>query len=214
MDRHVFEFLAGRVCLDFINTVSWRESETAAVERLTSYSEILAWAAAGGVLDRQAARRLRARALRHPKEAEAAHTDAVRFRDALYRTICAELEGAASDPADLAKMNARISEAAAFRRLVPSEAGFVWRCDESNLRAPLWTIALSAADLLPSPGFARVRRCGLEDCGWLFLDTSKNKTRRWCRMEICGNRHKAQRFYEKKKLRDRGTPPSQTTRPH
>ncbi|WP_394847823.1 ABATE domain-containing protein [Pendulispora brunnea] len=200
MDRYVFDFLGGCTCLDFINTVSWRESETAAVERLSSYSDILSWAGAGGHLDRQQARRLRARAVSHPKEADTAYADGVRFRDALYRVIVAELEGKTSDPSDLAHMNALIAEAAAPRRLVPTDEGFVWRCDEANLRSPLWRIALSAADLLPSPDFARVRRCGLKDCGWLFLDTSKNKTRRWCRMDICGNRYKAQRFYERKRL--------------
>ncbi|HWL86319.1 MAG TPA: ABATE domain-containing protein [Polyangiaceae bacterium] len=199
MERYVFDLLGGSVCLDFINTVSWRESETAAVERLPSYSDVLTWAVAAGILDRQQARRLRARVAGHPREAETAHQDGLRFRDALYRVIVAQLQGAVPDGADMAQMNSLIVEAAAPRRLIASSEGFTWRCDEPNLRSPLWCVALSAADLLPSGDFVRVRRCGLKECGWLFLDTSKNKTRRWCRMDVCGNRYKAQRFYERKK---------------
>jgi predicted RNA-binding Zn ribbon-like protein len=56
----------------------------------------------------------------------------------------------------------------------------------------------SAADLLVSDELKRVKRCGDPACGWLFLDTSRNKSRRWCDMSDCGNRAKASRFYKKK----------------
>ena len=46
---------------------------------------------------------------------------------------------------------------------------------------------------------AGVRICGADDCLWIFLDTSKNRTRRWCDMKQCGNRMKARRFYERQK---------------
>ena len=59
---------------------------------------------------------------------------------------------------------------------------------------PLWVLAMSASDLLTSDAVDRVRECDNPECRWLFLDTSKNHTRRWCDMKLCGNRMKARRF--------------------
>jgi predicted RNA-binding Zn ribbon-like protein len=60
-------------------------------------------------------------------------------------------------------------------------------------------IVKSAADLLLSDMLDRVKQCEGDPCGWLFLDTSRNRSRRWCSMEDCGNRAKARRFYQRKK---------------
>ena len=81
-------------------------------------------------------------------------------------------------------------------------AGFGWRVEGSRLtNAPallapaLW----SAGDLLTGPQLARVRECANDKCLWLFLDESKNGTRRWCSMSACGNRAKAHRHYARLK---------------
>ena len=58
-------------------------------------------------------------------------------------------------------------------------------------------ITWSAAEFLRDPASARVKECDGETCGWLFLDTSKNHSRRWCEMKDCGNRAKARRHYKK-----------------
>jgi predicted RNA-binding Zn ribbon-like protein len=59
----------------------------------------------------------------------------------------------------------------------------------------LWAVARSAADLLISETtLAHLRECAAETCGWLFLDRSKNGSRRWCDMKVCGNRAKVRRF--------------------
>lgn len=57
--------------------------------------------------------------------------------------------------------------------------------------------ALSAVALLEPDRWRRIRIC--DSCGWLFLDRSRNGSRRWCDMTVCGNRHKARRFYERTK---------------
>jgi len=62
-----------------------------------------------------------------------------------------------------------------------------------------WLIVRSAADLLTSDKLHDVRACSAEDCRWLFLDISKNHSRRWCDMETCGNQAKARRHYRRKK---------------
>ncbi len=75
--------------------------------------------------------------------------------------------------------------------------GWRWRGAAEDLQSPLWPIARSAAELLTGPELDRVRECG--HCSWLFLDTSKNRRRRGCRMEVSGNRAKSARHYSRKK---------------
>jgi predicted RNA-binding Zn ribbon-like protein len=68
--------------------------------------------------------------------------------------------------------------------------------DEAKLLGP---IAWSAAELLTSEQLPSLRECAGEACGWLFLDLSKNHSRRWCAMNDCGGREKARRYYQRKK---------------
>jgi predicted RNA-binding Zn ribbon-like protein len=87
----------------------------------------------------------------------------------------------------------------AKRRLTPRGASWVWECSEAELALPVWMLAQATCDLMISTRLDRVRACGSETCRWLFLDTSKNHTRRWCDMKICGNRMKARRFHARRK---------------
>ena len=61
------------------------------------------------------------------------------------------------------------------------------------------TMDRSAAELLTSPDLPLVRECAGYDCGWLFMDTTKNRSRRWCDMATCGNRAKGRRHYERRR---------------
>jgi predicted RNA-binding Zn ribbon-like protein len=80
------------------------------------------------------------------------------------------------------------------------EAGFAWAWGryEKEPNLPVWALAEPVSDILLSPDMARVRTCAADTCRWLFLDTSKNHTRRWCNMKVCGNRMKARRFQERR----------------
>ena len=83
---------------------------------------------------------------------------------------------------------------------------FVWSCanEESDTFDSLpWPIVLAAAELLTSDRRTQIHECGGEGCGWLFLDTSRNRRRRWCTMRGCGNRAKARRFYERMRVEQR-----------
>jgi predicted RNA-binding Zn ribbon-like protein len=98
-------------------------------------------------------------------------------------------------------LNAVLGESGAKRELVAQEGHFGWRWAEvaENLESILWPIAYEAAQLLASESLSHVRMCAAEDCRWLFLDTSKSHSRRWCDMKSCGNRDKARRFYERQR---------------
>ncbi|HEX6938971.1 MAG TPA: CGNR zinc finger domain-containing protein [Longimicrobiales bacterium] len=78
----------------------------------------------------------------------------------------------------------------------PGDAGalrWAWRGAGEELEFPLWPVIRSAADLLASGDSRRIRVCAGPDCGWLFVDRSRNGMRRWCDMKLCGTREKARR---------------------
>jgi predicted RNA-binding Zn ribbon-like protein len=89
-----------------------------------------------------------------------------------------------------------------------AEGGFRWGWDEESdsLTKVLWPVAKAAADLLTSEGHAlkRLHQCAASDCGWLFIDMSRNHSRRWCDMSNCGNVAKARRHYHRKKVQKVG----------
>ena len=89
-------------------------------------------------------------------------------------------------------------------QIVKTQVGFSWKSfgDKNSLDWMINPIIRSAADLLVSDELKRVKKCADPQCGWLFLDVSRNKSRRWCNMKDCGNRAKARRFYKRKKSRE------------
>jgi predicted RNA-binding Zn ribbon-like protein len=99
--------------------------------------------------------------------------------------------------ADLAVINATVARGFGRARIVPRGAGLAWEGggDRRALDRLLWPLARSTAEVLTSADFGLVRECAAPECGWLFVDTSRNRTRRWCDMALCGNRQKVRRFY-------------------
>jgi predicted RNA-binding Zn ribbon-like protein len=203
-------FIGGRVCLDFVNTVGGRVSGQRAKrsrdygnsvlrDKLQDYQDLLAWSQLAALSTRHEVRRLGRVAERHPKQAVRTLARAVRLREALYRIFKSTLEGWRPDENDVDLLRQELSIAKARERLVRcGAAGFVWTWDHSEdaLDAVLWRVSQSAADLLTSADLARLRQCDGDECGWMFLDTSRNRTRRWCDMKDCGNRAKMRRFRE------------------
>jgi len=187
--------IGGTLCLDFINTEMWRGDVPDRRERLTSYGELALWAGHVGILDRTELRRLVQEAERRPKVAAAALATALGLRGAIDRIFTAR---DAVAPADLATVNALLARAPTRVGLVPTEAGFTWATSPAEpLEQPIWPVLWDAAELLISGRADRVGSCSDPDCAWVFLDTSRNHSRRWCSMEDCGNRHKARRHYER-----------------
>ena len=195
------KLIGGALCLDFANTVDWRTGEQPR-DWLHDYEELIAWCRHAGALEEPRAKRLLKRAASNPDEAQAAFSQAIALREAIYRIFAASV----GDPIpeyDLASLNAVLVDAMAHLRLATTEAGFVWIWHdvEDRLSWPSWLIARSAADLLTSERRGRVHECAGPGCGWLFLDTSRNRSRRWCDMADCGNRAKARRNYARKRGR-------------
>lgn len=194
------KLLGGSLCLDFVNTVDWRLSDHPD-EYLTSPEELLAWALHTRSLARRHARRLAQAAERSPANAARAVGRAIALREALYRVFSALACGRILGEADLAEFNSGLSEMMQRGRIVRAGDRFNWEWggEPDTLDRVLWPVAWSAAKLLTSRDVRRVKLCPGPGCGWLFLDASRNHTRRWCDMEGCGNRAKARRHYERTK---------------
>jgi len=202
------KLLGGRLSLDFVNTADWHASDRP-VEFLTSYSDLVAWSQHVGILTDHQVQHLLKEAARRPVDATAVLERAIALREAIYRIFSAISHGRPPQPADLATFNAELSRALAQSRIVSTAEGFAWDWAgaEDALDWMLWPVVHDVAGLLTSEELDRVGQCADDRCGWLFLDTSRNRSRRWCSMEDCGNRAKARRHYERKRaVRKRETP--------
>lgn len=190
----------GWLCLDFANTVDWHNSEQPQ-ELLNSYSDLALWAQNVGLLTEHAAQQLLQEAAKNPAEAAIILKQAIDLREAIYRILSAVDWGQSPDGSDLAILNNALQETLPHLQIVQSEDSFswIWRGDKDELGQMLWPVARSAADLLTSESLTRVKVC--EDdrgCGYIFMDLSKNRTRRWCDMKGCGNRAKVRRHRKRK----------------
>jgi predicted RNA-binding Zn ribbon-like protein len=198
----LFDLCGGHPALDFVNSLDDRFTGNGPVERLAEYGDLLRFAQQSGLLDAREARRLAGCV---PKEAAArALRSALQLREALASVLYCAVDGRPPADGDIRTLEQHFHDASRHRELrwdraaqSPNKrAGLEWHWGRFSAHAelPVWTLALAARQLTTSDALERVRACGAESCRWLFLDTSKNRTRRWCKMQVCGNRMKAKRF--------------------
>jgi predicted RNA-binding Zn ribbon-like protein len=194
--------IGGHLALDFTNTTEFRGTAQAK-ELFHSYTELLAWCWRAGLTSDQQAERIHHLAERQPKEAKQICQQAIEFREALYSIFSTITDQQNPQNADLEPLNTVLQQAQTHHQLTGTEDGFAWQWanSEGDMASVLWAIALTAADLLTSEQLVRVRKC--PNCGWLFLDTSRNGMRRWCSMDFCGSLIKSRRQYERKKSQNR-----------
>lgn len=188
-------------CLEFTQTVGWAERDRPDDE-LTSYEALLGWAERRGVLDPAEAERLRRAAAARRKEAARVLKRAIALRAVIYRLFSAVGRDQPLAEPDLQELNSVLPDANRRLGVVRTGAGFEWDWLEDRdqpLDRVLWPIIRSAARLLTSSELKRVRLCDADDCGWLFVDASRNRSRRWCDMSDCGNRAKARRYRERQR---------------
>jgi predicted RNA-binding Zn ribbon-like protein len=193
-----FRYVGGDACVDFVNTVDWT-SRGLVDERLSSYERLTEWARGAELLTAGAATAFRAAAAARPRDAAAALRAAHELREALQRVLASAATGDRRFTG-AEEFNARLAEVLEHLKVAPSGAGedeaparWGWRGWEGRLDSVLWPVAWRAALLLTGPDGARLRVCAGPDCGWMFVDRSRNGLRRWCEMETCGTRAKSRR---------------------
>jgi predicted RNA-binding Zn ribbon-like protein len=184
--KPTFELIAGHPALDLVNTLDWRFRATGAEELLKTYEDLLRFAEQSKLLTPRQTRELRR---------STSEKTLLRSRE-LREALADIFYGQSSSAASRETLERYFKDAHVRQKLSWKQSPRVeWKwSDEADPELPLWAFALSAADLMTSDAVARVRACGNAECRWLFLDTSKNHTRRWCDMKLCGNRMKARRF--------------------
>ena len=192
--------LGDDLCLAYANTLFWRGRDQP-TETLNDFSDLLKWlentASVSAASSRSIARWSRA----HPVKAANVFADAVALREAMYRSFAAQAAAEYPRPTDFALLQRALAQAPARQRLAPADGGYAWKIERLQPSAAhlLTPILWSAGDLLIKGARGNVRRCANAECVWLFIDASKNATRRWCDMASCGNRAKARRHYLKLK---------------
>ncbi|MFC4809765.1 CGNR zinc finger domain-containing protein [Paenibacillus sp. GCM10023250] len=203
-ETNPYMMVGERLCMDFINTVSWRESTDKRRDWFTNYAELADWCVHAGVLTGRQAETLLAGAEETPAEAEAVLKQAIDMRETMYRIFKSVAQETSPHTTDLKRFNESVSRFYRTLQVIhENETGrFALKFGhaEHNLNAMLAPILQSAVELLVSSSdLTRVKQCEGDPCGWLFLDTSRNRSRRWCSMADCGNRAKARRFHQKGK---------------
>jgi predicted RNA-binding Zn ribbon-like protein len=203
----------GHPALDLANTVSDRHGASPRDHLVGGYGDLVDWAEHAGLLDAAGAAALREAARADPAAAARAHARALDLRESVFAVFSAVAAGRLPGADALARLDRHVAEARP--RLAPVAAPdgdggpprFARRFDEppGDLDRIRRTAAWAAADLLTSDDrVGRLRECANEHCGWLFLDASKNGTRRWCDMRDCGSLAKMRRF----RARRRHAPPA------
>jgi predicted RNA-binding Zn ribbon-like protein len=187
------------LCLELANTVRWHASDHPE-ETLHSYADLVAWAQRVRLISNHEARKLLRGAADQPAEASRVLKRATALRETIYCIFVALIHKQPPTQANLAELNDILAKLTRGARIVKTTKGFAWNwnVNEDALDSLIAPIALSAAELLISEQRERVGQCADDrGCGWLFLDTSKNHTRRWCDINDCGNRAKQRRHYER-----------------
>lgn len=194
--------VGGGLALDFANTASGRGEERQ-LEHLRCGADVVAFAQHAGILDEAAAKKLDARIAARDRAFASFLRDALSLREAVHRIVRAIARREPVDQADLSLLSARCASALAKATLEMTGDGARWRWPIADPlpETVLGPIALSAIGLLRECDPKRLKQCPGEHCGWVFFDMTKNGSRRWCEMSVCGNRAKARMHYRRHKLR-------------
>jgi predicted RNA-binding Zn ribbon-like protein len=200
--RPRYELCGGHPALDFVNSLDNRFRDDGPIELLADYADLLRFAEQTRLLDAPRARLLASAV--NPGAAARALRSARGLRESLATALYGSVDNHPPPPADIRTLERYFQRASAHRELrwqQPREhshgrsgPAWDWGRFETNAELPVWLLSRAASELMMSEALGQIRACGAETCRWLFLDTSKNHTRRWCNMKVCGNRMKARRF--------------------
>ncbi|GIG68327.1 CGNR zinc finger domain-containing protein [Phytomonospora endophytica] len=182
--------IGGDVAVDFFNTVDWRSDPSRRHERLPDYRHLLAWLKETGLLSAGEAGALAALAGEDPGRATSEHALVIELRDDTYDAL--------ADDGRPGALQRHLPAAHAASRLTREPGGaWNWVPASLDLDTPRHLLAMEFARLLTAEKVARFHRCEDRHCGWVFLDTSRQRNRRWCSAADCGNRNRVRAHYER-----------------
>jgi predicted RNA-binding Zn ribbon-like protein len=190
-----FQLVAGHLALDFANTLDYRYDPDRLIDLLPSYERFLAFCGQSAVVTAAQMRKFLDGLSEF--DAQGLLKEVIEFREAFYSMILSAVQGRSPDQSHLRTFNRFLSGARLVDEIEWHKRGFVrgYREVTETPGSPLWLVIEAATVLLTSSDLHHIRECSEETCRWLFLDRSRNHSRRWCDMQLCGNRSKAKRFY-------------------
>lgn len=199
--EHTFDFIGGYLCLDFANTVGGLPPDSPSQERLLSYPHLVAWSQQADLKSENEANDLLRMAASAPEEAARVLMRAHALREAIYGIFAAITTTTQPASSDLEVLNNELERGTAGARVAVTPEGFTWewRQGAGQLDTMLGVVARSTATLLISAEHKLVRECANDACHWLFLDTTKNHRRRWCRANGCGNVMRVRKHRERQR---------------
>jgi predicted RNA-binding Zn ribbon-like protein len=197
--------VGGNLALDFVNTCAGPRGGAVDTEWLSSYADFTAWSHLAGLAGLAGlADPAGFAGLGVPPEQAASRPDAIAAfarvlacRDDMHEIFSALADGSVPPDPALRRLHVSYVEAIAAAELAVGPAGWAWRWDPgSGLLAPLWPVVAAAVELLTSGPAGLVKPC--HGCRFLFIDQSKNGSRRWCSMEDCGKSAKIARYLQRR----------------
>lgn len=199
-----FDFIAGNAVLDFHNTVAW-PPRGKSNNRLPRPVDLVRWGMESGIVTNDEARRLRGYCIRNGSRSRSELVDTLRLRDLIHHLFLNLLEQRTPADASIAALNRHLKKLRSRQRIEWRQGDLRWSPVVSKGTTMIMDrLVLNAAELLTSEDPQRLRTCANPECGWLFLDTTRNGLRKWCSMAECGGRAKSKRYYEsQKKLKRR-----------
>jgi predicted RNA-binding Zn ribbon-like protein len=201
MEKRPYQFgrIGGALCLDFANTASW-EADQRTTEHLNDFHDLVRWCAERAIISQETDAALFIEAEQNSVRGEAVLAEAKEFRETLYRIFIALSRQNAPTCGDLQLLNETLAQVPLHFEVRREKEGF--SCERkaggTEFAKLLGPVVWCAAELLASEKIEQVKCCASETCGWLFLDGTKNHSRRWCDMSDCGSRAKSKRYYRKK----------------
>jgi predicted RNA-binding Zn ribbon-like protein len=203
---HVY---GGRLSLSLVNSLWWRRSEEP-IEQLHEYADVLMTVARSGWLKPEVRAAIEVQARKRPTQARRQLTAVLDLRGVLHTTFATVAAGGQPAPDLLGLIQQAAAPGLAELRLSPAAgSGYQLGWTRPTLELPLQQLAVSAMLLLSSAELDRVKQCPGSTCGWVFLDESRNRSRRWCDSRECGNRERVRAHYE----RTHGVSPRARTTP-
>jgi predicted RNA-binding Zn ribbon-like protein len=195
-DAEIHHLIGSALCLDFANTLYGHEESIH--EYLYDYRDLVLWSRHVGILSPERAEILLSKGEQAPAEAEAVFRQAIQIREMIFRVFASLAHDESPRDVDLVQLHQVWLESQSHTKLEQSDSGFELGWEDRNaIDFMLWPITRSAVELLTSDELKRVKQCGR--CDWLFVDRSRNQSRRWCSMDACGNRIKMARRYQREK---------------
>lgn len=194
IDNYYWKPIGGHVALDLCNTWAWRRDPAQAIDRLASPKDFTRWYT--DVVDQSEGRLIALSLSRDADQLDGELAGIHHLRDVLIAWLDAHIEGHSQREA--AQNFAVLWRMSAARATTAPTLPLRWQIDVTDLRSAKDYLTLSAAELL-NGDLGNLRRCAQPACGWLFLDRTRNHSRRWCTADDCGNLSRVRAYAERQR---------------